>query len=111
MRRRPRPSDPAQLTPQVGVPVQGDQAVGYQVCMRVHISLDDELVRDLDKLVGPRQRSAFIVAAVREALDQQQRLELLESAIGSISDEGHEWDPDPGEWVRAQRRADPHRVG
>ena len=38
--------------------------------------------------------------------DDERRWELIESALGSIRDEGHEWDGDPASWVRAQRGAD-----
>jgi metal-responsive CopG/Arc/MetJ family transcriptional regulator len=41
--------------------------------MRLHISLDDEIVRALDGRVGRRQRSTFIGAAVRRALDDEPR--------------------------------------
>jgi metal-responsive CopG/Arc/MetJ family transcriptional regulator len=71
--------------------------------MRLHISLDDELVRHLDEKVGARDRSRFIAQAVRRALDESDRSEALERAIGSIADSGHEWDDDPAAWVRAQR--------
>jgi Arc/MetJ family transcription regulator len=79
--------------------------------MRVHISLDDDLVAELDRRVGARRRSAFITEAVRRALDDEHRWELVESAIGSIADGKHDWDDDPGAWVRAQRRLDVRRVG
>lgn len=79
--------------------------------MRVHISLDDGLVRELDRRVGARNRSAFIAAAVREALEEERRWELIESALGSIADGGHDWDADPAGWVSAQRQVDPARVG
>jgi hypothetical protein len=79
--------------------------------MRLHISLDDELVAELDRRVGRRRRSAFIAHAVRAVLDDELRWELIESALGSIPDTGHEWDEDPAAWVREQRRADPRRVG
>jgi hypothetical protein len=79
--------------------------------MRLHISLDDDLVAELDQRVGRRRRSAFIAGAVREALDDERRWELIERALGSIPDTGHEWDEDPAAWVRGQRRADPRRVG
>ena len=79
--------------------------------MRLHIHLADELIEELDRRVGPRGRSAFITAAIREALDDERRWELIESAMGSISDGGHEWDDDPAAWVRAQRFADERRVG
>jgi len=79
--------------------------------MRLHITLPDELVRDLDRRVGARRRSAFIAAAVREALDDERRWESIESALGSIAANGHAWDDDPASWVHEQRRADPTRVG
>jgi metal-responsive CopG/Arc/MetJ family transcriptional regulator len=79
--------------------------------MRVHITLDDALVRELDSRVGARRRSAFIAEAVRQALDQERRWELIESALGAIADRCHEWDDDPARWVRRQRRAQRSRVG
>lgn len=79
--------------------------------MRVHITLPDEIVRELDRRVGARRRSAFIAGAVRRSLDDEQRWERIESAIGSIPDSGHEWDEDPAAWVAGQRSADESRVG
>jgi hypothetical protein len=79
--------------------------------MRVHITLDEDLVRELDRRVGARRRSAYIAHAVERALDDDHRWELVESAIGAIADRGHDWDEDPGKWVHEQRRADEHRVG
>ena len=78
--------------------------------MRIHITLEDELVHDLDRRVGTRGRSSFIAQTVRQALEDQHRWELIESSLGSIS-ENHEWDTDPAEWVRQQRRIDDKRVG
>jgi hypothetical protein len=49
--------------------------------------LVDELVRELDRCVGPRRRSAFIAEAVRHALDNERRWELPESTLGSIADQ------------------------
>jgi hypothetical protein len=79
--------------------------------MRLHITLSDELVRELDGRVGSRGRSAFIAGAVREALEDERRWELIESALGSIEDGGHQWDADPEAWVREQRSADTARIG
>ena len=79
--------------------------------MRLHIALSDALVAELDRRVGPRRRSAFIARAVEAALDDERRWELIESSLGAISDEGHEWDDDPSAWVREQRRSDESRVG
>lgn len=79
--------------------------------MRLHITLSDEIVRELDSRVGPRRRSGFIAAAVQAALEDQRRWDLIESSFGAISGEGHEWDDDVAEWVRTQRRMDASRVG
>jgi len=79
--------------------------------MRLHISLDDEIVRALDGRVGQRQRSTFIAAAVRRALDDEHRWEDIEASIGALSESEHAWDADPGAWVREQRSADLRRVG
>jgi metal-responsive CopG/Arc/MetJ family transcriptional regulator len=79
--------------------------------MRLHISLDDEIVQALDDRVGRRQRSAFIAAAVRRALDDERRWEDIEGAVGALADSEHDWDTDPGGWVREQRTADIRRVG
>lgn len=78
--------------------------------MRVHITLEDEIVTELDRRLGSRRRSAFISSAVRRALEDEKRWELIESAIGSVAD-GHEWDDDPAAWVSAQRQTDPARIG
>lgn len=75
------------------------------MAIRVHITLEDEVVHAIDKRVGPRKRSGFIANAVKTALEDEHRWELIRSAVGSIPDHGHEWDDDPAAWVRAQRRA------
>jgi hypothetical protein len=74
--------------------------------MRVHITLDADDVKRLDARVGARRRSSFIAQAVRRALDDEHRWELIESAIGTVRDGGHDWDADPGAWVHQQRRSD-----
>ena len=79
--------------------------------MRVHITLEEELVEEIDRTVGPRRRSSFIADAIRKELDAKRRWEKIWSAVGSIDDHGHPWDEDPAAWVHEQRRADPRRVG
>ena len=79
--------------------------------MRLHIALDDELVAELDRRVGPRQRSAFIAELIRRGLEDERRWDDIEAALGQLSDEGHDWDEDPAGWVRAQRRGDARRAG
>jgi hypothetical protein len=79
--------------------------------MRVHITMDEADVRRLDERVGARRRSGFIAEAVRRALDDEHRWELIESALGSVAGSGHEWDRDPAAWVHRQRHSDPRRRG
>ena len=81
------------------------------MAMRLHITLQDKLVAELDRRVGPRRRSSFIAHAVENALDDERRWDLIESSLGSIEANGHEWDDDPASWVREQRRVDERRVG
>jgi len=79
--------------------------------MRMHIELDDEIVRRIDEIAGKRRRSQFVRDAIVEALDHRTRAELVKRARGAISDRGHDWDADAAAWVRAQRRGDARRVG
>jgi metal-responsive CopG/Arc/MetJ family transcriptional regulator len=79
--------------------------------MRVHITLDDDLVAQLDSRVGSRRRSAFISETVRRALEDEQRWEDIEAGLGALAGTEHEWDADPAGWVAAQRRGDAARVG
>jgi hypothetical protein len=79
--------------------------------MRVHIALDEDLVAELDRRVGPRRRSAFIAELIRHGLDDAQRWDDIDAALGQLTDDGHGWDDDPGRWVREQRRGDTRRTG
>jgi predicted transcriptional regulator len=79
--------------------------------MRLHIQLDDDLVGELDRRAGRRRRSAFITELIRRGLEDEQRWDDIESALGAIEDGGHAWDDDPAAWVREQRRSDSRRAG
>jgi Arc/MetJ family transcription regulator len=79
--------------------------------MRLHIELDNELVAQIDQLSGPRSRSAFVRSAIESALRQEIRWSELEAAAGAIADQDHDWDADPGVWVRQQRQAREFRKG
>jgi metal-responsive CopG/Arc/MetJ family transcriptional regulator len=79
--------------------------------MRLQISLDDDLVDQLDRRVGRRRRSAYISDTLRRALDGERRWDDIEAGLGALSGREHEWDADPAAWVRAQRNSDLSRVG
>jgi len=81
--------------------------------MRTHIVLAEELVKDIDKLVGKRKRSRFVEDAAREKLNREKLLSALEETAGIISAEEY---PDWGTtgkvaaWVRDSRREDTERL-
>jgi metal-responsive CopG/Arc/MetJ family transcriptional regulator len=79
--------------------------------MRVHISLDDDLVRQLDRRVGARHRSTFISQTIRHALEEERLWENIEAGLGALAETEHDWDADPAAWVTAQRTSDAGRVG
>ena len=79
--------------------------------MRIHIALPDPLVVELDRRAGARRRSAFICELIRRGLDDERRWDDLEAALGGIPDSGHDWDENPAEWIRRQRRGDDRRSG
>ena len=79
--------------------------------MRLHITVEDDLVAELDRRAGKRRRSAFITALIRRGLEDEQRWDDIEAGLGAIKDTGHEWDDDPARWVREQRSGDARRVG
>ena len=79
--------------------------------MRLHISLDDDLVAALDRRIGRRRRSAFIARTVERALEDEHRWDEVIESLGRVENAGHGWDDDAAGWVRAQRRGDGRRVG
>ncbi|MCY4040112.1 MAG: hypothetical protein OXF72_02495 [Gammaproteobacteria bacterium] len=79
--------------------------------MRIHIALPDDIVTRLDQRVGARKRSAFIANLIQRGLEDEQRWDDIEAALGGLQDKGHDWDEDPAEWIRRQRRGDSRRSG
>lgn len=78
--------------------------------VRIHISVPSYLVEELDRRAGDRPRNAFVCELIRRGLDEQ-RWDEIDAALGAVEDTGHEWDRDPGAWVRQQRRGDTSRSG
>jgi metal-responsive CopG/Arc/MetJ family transcriptional regulator len=75
--------------------------------MRAHIVVSDELVKQVDELVGQRQRSRFFEKAVEEKLTRVRRLRAFDKVAGSLKDKHiPEWGTVEStiEWVRAGRR-------
>jgi metal-responsive CopG/Arc/MetJ family transcriptional regulator len=77
----------------------------------MHISLDDELVAELDRRVGARRRSVFISTVVRKALDDERSWEDIEAGLNALAHSEHQWDTDPAAWVSTSRMEDHARLG
>ena len=75
--------------------------------MRTHLVLPDDLIKDVDELVGKRKRSQFIAEATRERLRKERLLAALEETAGKLDMSRHpEWEtPEKvAEWVHVLRR-------
>jgi hypothetical protein len=72
---------------------------------RAHVVLPEDLVREIDSLVGPRGRSNFLVETAREAIRRRRLLQFLDSEEPVWSDADHpELSGGSGAWVRKIRR-------
>jgi hypothetical protein len=74
---------------------------------RAHVVLPDDLLADVDALVGPRGRSAFITEVIREAVNRRRLLQFLSSEESVWKDEDHPELAEGSEaWVRRMRDQD-----
>ena len=77
---------------------------------RTHVVLSEQLVKDIDSLVGTRRRSSFITQAAEEKLMRLRQLKALEAAVGSWKDKDHpELKQGAAKWVAKMRRQDEKR--
>ena len=66
--------------------------------------LPEDLVREIDALVGPRGRSAFLVETARNEVRRKKLLEFLNSQEPAWKDEDHpELAGGSAKWVRKLR--------
>ena len=71
---------------------------------RTHVILPRDLLTEIDGLVGPRGRSAFLVETVRAELQRRKLLEFLRSDEPVWRDEDHpELAAGTEAWVRSLR--------
>jgi len=57
--------------------------------LRAHITLPEELIAEIDSLVGPRGRSAFLVETAQAELRRRRLLAFLEDSEPVWKDENH----------------------
>ena len=72
---------------------------------RTHVVIPEQLVKDIDNLVGSRQRSSFITQAAERELIRLRQLAALRAAPGTWKDNDHpELKQGSAEWVRKMRQ-------
>lgn len=71
---------------------------------RAHVLLPEDLLREIDALVGPRGRSSFLVETARNEVRRHKLLQFLESKDPAWKDEDHpELASGSASWVRKLR--------
>jgi Arc/MetJ-type ribon-helix-helix transcriptional regulator len=74
---------------------------------RTHVVLPEDLLAEIDRLVGPRGRSAFLVEVLREEVRRRRLLQILSSPEPFWKDEDHpELSEGAEQWVRKMRDQD-----
>lgn len=77
---------------------------------RAHILLPKELIAEIDTLVGPRGRSAFLAEIARAELRRRNLLSILDSSEPVWKDKNHpELAEGSSAWVRQQRKESDRR--
>ena len=72
---------------------------------RTHVVLAEQLAKEIDTLVGSRQRSSFLTQAAEKELMRRRQLQALDAAAGAWKDKDHPELKHGGEkWVRKLRR-------
>jgi hypothetical protein len=77
--------------------------------IRTHVVFPKELVEAVDRLVGPRKRSAFLVQAIEEKIDRDRLGRALATTAGFLAEGTHpEWEtPEQvSAWVHELRSLD-----
>ncbi len=78
---------------------------------RAHIVLPQDLIAEIDAIVGPRGRSAFLVETARAELNRRKLLAFLESDVPAWRDEDHpELANGSAAWVRSLRQESDARI-
>src|SRR2546421_12683664 len=68
---------------------------------RTHVLLPEDLIQEIDELVGPRGRSAFLVDTARNEVRRQRLLQFLQNKEAVWKDEDHpELAEGAAAWVR-----------
>jgi len=56
---------------------------------RAHVLIEEDIVKEIDKLVGKKKRSSFISEATKKELKRLRQLSLIKKLKGVWKDEDH----------------------
>jgi Arc/MetJ-type ribon-helix-helix transcriptional regulator len=77
---------------------------------RTHVVLAEQLVEDIDRLVGARRRSSFLAEAAEKELLRRRQIAALKSAAGAWKDADHpELKHGSAQWVHKMRQESERR--
>jgi Arc/MetJ-type ribon-helix-helix transcriptional regulator len=77
---------------------------------RTHVVLSEQLLKDIDALVGSRRRSSFLTEAAEKELTRRRQIQALKAASGAWRDIDHpELKSGSALWVRKLRRESERR--
>ena len=74
--------------------------------VRTHVVLPEDLIREVDRRVGARQRSRFVEEAIRERLAREALSSALRESAGTLEGKDYpDWGSpeDVSAWVRRSR--------
>lgn len=76
--------------------------------IKAHMVFPEDVLQSIDKMVGKRKRSKFVVEATKKELKRVQFLQALRETAGTWKDENHPDLKEKGtyQWVREQRQQD-----
>ena len=88
--------------------LEWDIAMGIQ---RAHIVLPEELIQEIDSLVGPRGRSAFLVETARAELRRRRLLSFFRDEKPAWQSQDHpEIGSNAAAWVKRLRKDNEKRI-
>jgi len=76
---------------------------------RAHVVLEERLLRDIDRLVGARQRSNFLTEAAEEKLMRIRQIEALKQLVPWKDKDHPELKQGAAKWISKLRRQDERR--
>ncbi|MBX9879289.1 MAG: hypothetical protein K2Y22_12590 [Candidatus Obscuribacterales bacterium] len=78
---------------------------------RTHIVIPEKLIVEIDKLVGKRGRSQFLVQSAQKELQRLRMLKALDKAAGAWQDVDHpELKNGAAAWVNEMRKGEEDRL-